>query len=90
MQRDTYKDYFFFSDKHSWSSGFNEEEREREGYFSLFLIGGIKMWLKLGCKVHTENEKGAYKKELLIETYLTLAILSISYKKGTQFYHKTK
>ena len=47
------------------------------------------MWLKLGCKVHTENEKGAYKKELLIETYLTLAILSISYKKlGTQFYRR--
>ena len=50
----------------------------RKRLFFPFLIGGIKMWLKLGCKVHTENEKGAYKKELLIETYLTLALLSIS------------
>ena len=62
----------------------------RKRLFFPFLIGGIKMWLKLGCKVHTENEKGAYKKELLIETYLTLAILSISYKKGTKFYRIRK
>ena len=72
------RDQIFFSNNIHDHLGLMK--RRERGYFSPILIGGIKMWLKLGCKVHTENEKGAYKKELLIETYLTLAILSISYK----------